>query len=313
MSVRRADVTKSGNSGHLPYQQTGICSSLSLSLFHQLITTMAPHIPFKEAEASRPPFDRKAELHYTQTPDPNWKLGQGVNDLPGADKFKSQEGWRAIDPEQMEGPAMYKMMISAIVPRPIALVSSMDDKGVGNLAPFSYFNMVSSSPPVIMISVAANPQTTDGLKDTASNIKHLKEFCVSIISEPFVEAANMTSAAAPREVEEWEVSGLTKRDSKMVKPPHVGESAFSMECRLEHWYDVKKDDGKIASTVILGRVLQFHGKEFVFDPNDPDRIMAEELRAVSRLGGISYGRTLQMTELPRATNWDDVKAEMKNA
>ncbi|RSH80777.1 hypothetical protein EHS25_007113 [Saitozyma podzolica] len=157
-----------------------------------------------------------------------------------------------------------------------------------------------------MISIQASAKNSNGLKDTSSNIDELKEFCCSIISEPFLEAANYTSIDAPLGVEEWALSGLTKRSSETVRPPHVAEAAFSMECSLVHWYEVKTDEGKLANTVVLGRVKRFQAKEFLFDPSDPMKVQPEKLRAVSRLGGVTYGRTLQMSELLRP-NWEDVK------
>lgn len=77
----------------------------------------------------------------------------------------------------------------------------------------SYFNMVAHNPPTIMVSIQASAKSANGLKDTSSNIKDTKEFCCSIISEPFLEAANFTAIDAPGDVEEWDLSGLTKRES----------------------------------------------------------------------------------------------------
>jgi flavin reductase (DIM6/NTAB) family NADH-FMN oxidoreductase RutF len=127
-------------------------------------------------------------------------------------------------------------MTWAITPRPVALVSTMSKEGVTNvrpilhwkivrakqisacllqLAPISYFNEVNHDPPMIMISVVAG-STSNGLKDTANNIHDLKEFCVSIISEPLIEAANYSSINTPEEVDEYSLCGFTKRSSKSV-------------------------------------------------------------------------------------------------
>ena len=123
-------------------------------------------------------------------------------------------------------------MISGIVPRPIAFVSSLSEDGVANLAPFRYnfptypllsgmsltfvhayswFNQVTHSPPLISVSISSQPD--GGLKDTAHNIKATKQFTVNIISEPFIENANITSLNSPANVSEWEISGLTKEPS----------------------------------------------------------------------------------------------------
>ncbi|OXG90694.1 flavoprotein oxygenase [Cryptococcus neoformans D17-1] len=275
---------------------------------------MSRHPPFIEIEASRPEFDRNFTPVVTKTPNPSFKPGQGLNDLPCAGEFQPNDAkWRSINPEEQAGGDVYKMMISGITPRPIAFVSSMGSDGKANLAPMSYFAAVCHNPPTIMISVAAG-KLTDGLKDTSHNIKETKEFCVSIISEPFLEAANFTSIDAPYNVDEWALSGLTQRSSETVRPPHVAESAFTMECEVLHWYDLIGDKGKPTQAVVLGKIKRFQVKEFVLDPQDQMKILTEKLRPMSRLGGISYGRSTQMVEIPRPV-WDQVKntPEVKEA
>ncbi|WWC99987.1 hypothetical protein V866_006896 [Kwoniella sp. B9012] len=271
--------------------------------------------PFEEVEASRPDFDSDAKITWTKVPQPDFKVGGGLNSLPYSRDFAPENAkWIAIDPEQHDKPSMYKLMISGITPRPIAFMSTISAGGVCNLAPMSYFNMVSHNPPTIMVSVMASATNPDGLKDTSKNIKDTKEFCCSIISETFMEAASFTSIDTPPGIEEWALAGLTKRKSNTVKPPHVAESAFSMECGLEHWYDLKNDEGKITGHVILGRIKRFQAKDFLFDPLEPMKVLPEKLRAVSRLGGVTFGRTLAAAEAPRPF-WDQVKdtKDVKNA
>ncbi|WVQ71070.1 hypothetical protein IAR50_000595 [Cryptococcus sp. DSM 104548] len=252
---------------------------------------MTKHQPFKEVEAARPDFNADINPTFTKTPNPDFKPGQGLNDLPSAGTFgASEKGWKAIIPENEAGADVYKMMISAITPRPIAFVSSLGDNGKANLAPMSYFNAVSHDPPTIMVSIAAGTRS-DGFK-----------------------AANYTSIDAPPEVDEWALSGLTQRKSETVSPPHVAESAFSMECEVSHWHDLIGSSGKTTGSVILGRVKRFQVREFVLDPGDPMKVRTEQLRPISRLGGISYGRTTQMLELPRPV-WEHVQdtSEVKEA
>ncbi|WWC58902.1 uncharacterized protein I303_101447 [Kwoniella dejecticola CBS 10117] len=263
--------------------------------------------PFSEVEAARPDFDPNAELTWTKVPQPDFKAGGGLNTLPYSKDFAAENAkWVTIDPAEHEKSSMYKLMISGITPRPIAFMSTRSEDGVCNLAPMSYFNMVSHNPPTIMVSVMASATNPDGLKDTSKNIKDTGEFCCSIISETFMEAASYTSIDTPPGIEEWALSGLTKRRSRTVKPPHVAESAFSMECRLEHWYDLKNDDGKVTGHVILGRINCFQAKDFLFDPAEPMKVLPERLRAVSRLGGVTFGRTLAAAEAPRPY-WEQVK------
>ncbi|KAK8865654.1 hypothetical protein IAR55_000799 [Kwoniella newhampshirensis] len=267
---------------------------------------MSRHPPFSEVEASRADFDKSFTPSTTKVPQPGFQPGQGLNDLPYAKDFEPTVGkFRSIVPEDHAGADVYKMMISSITPRPIAFCSTLGSDGKANLAPMSYFAAVGHNPPTIMVSIAAG-KLSDGLKDTSHNIKAQKEFCVSIISEPFLEAANYTAIDAPYDVDEWALSGLTQRPSETVKPPHVAESAFSMECELLHDYDLIGDQGKPTQSVILGKVKRFQVKEFVLDPEDQMKVMTEKLRPMSRLGGITYARTTQMMEIPRPV-WEQVK------
>ncbi|WRT65931.1 uncharacterized protein IL334_002882 [Kwoniella shivajii] len=267
---------------------------------------MHKHRPFKDVESEREDFDISIQPQTTKVPEPNFIPGQGLNNLPYSKDFEAkQDGFKSIIPEEQEKSDIYKMMISGITPRPIAFVSTMDENGNSNLAPMSYFNAVGHNPPTIMISITGGKHE-DGWKDTNHNIKTTKEFCVSIISEPFLEAANYTAVDAPADISEWALSGLTQRPSETIKPPHVAESAFSMECTLEHFHELIGDEGKPTHSVVLGRIKRFQVKEFVLDPNDPFKVMTEKLRPMSRLGGITYSRTTQMVEVPRPV-WDQVK------
>src|SRR5215212_2283876 len=127
------------------------------------------------------------------------------------------------------GPAnVYKLMVGAIVPRPIAFVSTISLGGIRNLAPFSFFTAISANPPVICFSPMV--RGSDGLqKDTLRNISETGQFVVNIVSEEFVEKMNICSAEFPPDVDEWEKSGLTAIPSECVAPPRVKESRFHME------------------------------------------------------------------------------------
>ncbi|BEI94564.1 uncharacterized protein CcaverHIS019_0701360 [Cutaneotrichosporon cavernicola] len=121
--------------------------------------------PFKETEAERPPFDHERSFDMMQTPDTQFKVGQGLNKLPNAHKFAHDNAeWRDIIPESLGLGERYKLLVTAITPRPVAFVSSMSKEGHHNLAPFSYFNMVSHNPPTIMVSIQNNPSGRDGKK-----------------------------------------------------------------------------------------------------------------------------------------------------
>ncbi|GAA5962983.1 hypothetical protein JCM3765_006738 [Sporobolomyces pararoseus] len=277
---------------------------------------MSPHAPFKEVEASRPDFDSSKALSYSKTPNPNWSIGSGASSK--SDGTLSKSSTFEINPselEQKEKGKLYKMLISAVTPRPIAFVASMDKEGRGNLAPFSYFNMVAHDPPTVMVSFThPSPEERKG---TCENILDTKQFTTNIISEHYLEAANYTSIDAPKGQSEWPLSGLTPVESTKIKVPRVGESKFSMECELLHHYDIMNDQNKRTGTVVLGKVLYFHINEQIID-KESFLIDTKELRPVSRLGGITYGRTTEAYELPRPvwskeTEKDEVKGVMKRA
>jgi len=137
-------------------------------------------------------------------------------------------------------------------------------------------------------------------KDTSENIRATRGFTVNIVSEPFVTNANFTSIDAPEDVDEWIGSGLTREPSTIVRPPRVKESAFSMECELFHLHDiVHPESSKRTGTLVLGHIKMLHVRNSIL--NDKGTVRAPKLRAVSRLGGLLYGRMGDSFELPRLT------------
>lgn len=151
--------------------------------------------------------------------------------------------------------------------------------------------------------------TASGYKDTAKSIIDTGEFCVSLISDPLLEASNYCSIDAPEEIDEWKLAGLSQRKSESVGAPHVAESAFSMECKLAHKYVMYDDSGRETGTAFFGRITRFHIKEFVLDTEDPGlKLAPEKLRIVSRLGGITYARTISGYEIPRP-QWEKAKED----
>ncbi|KAL0487287.1 flavoprotein oxygenase [Acrasis kona] len=259
---------------------------------------MTKHIPLKEAEATRPDF-KQTHFIVSKTPNPDWKYKEGANQLHnGAD-----QKYKDIVPQEVDDKSkLYKLLIGAITPRPIGFTSTVAADGTKNLAPFSYFNVVNHDPPTIMISISNKNKDTP--KDTTRNIREKKGFTVNLISEWFVEAANACSVDAPPNVSEWDISGLTPKESVDVEAAWVAESAFSMECTLMHDYDIKKSSGDVACTVILGEIKRFHVREDIL--KDDGGVDLDKLKPVSRLGGISYGRSTESYELERP-QWEKIK------
>ena len=199
----------------------------------------------------------------------------------------------AFDPANHSAGDIYKLMIGSIVPRPIALVSSVDEANVRNLAPFSYFTACSANPPVVVFCPMLRPLPPTA-KDTLRNVMATREFVVNIVSEEFVERMNATAATVGPEVDEFELSGLTPIASDLVKPARVAESHVQMECRLLQVVHVS--DQPLGGSVVLGEVLRFHVDE---DYIEDFRIDPDKLRAVGRMAGSTYVRTTDRFELQR--------------
>jgi flavin reductase (DIM6/NTAB) family NADH-FMN oxidoreductase RutF len=197
---------------------------------------------------------------------------------------------RSFDPQQESVQNIYKLMIGAIVPRPIAFVSSLDVRGVRNLAPFSFFNGVSADPPVVLFCASVrreDPQRGLGPhKDTLLNVIDTREFVINVVTESIAEKMNLTSAQVPPDVDEL--------PSELVKPPRVAESPVQMECRLRQIVEISEQ--LHGSTIVLGDVLRFHVRE---DVVENFRIDADKLAAIGRMGGPTYVRTRDRFDLER--------------
>jgi flavin reductase (DIM6/NTAB) family NADH-FMN oxidoreductase RutF len=203
----------------------------------------------------------------------------------------------SIDPTQCELRQIYKLMTGLIVPRPVALVSTVDRDGAANLAPFSFFSGVGSNPPTVLFcpSVrAAEPHRPDTRKDTLRNVEETGEFVVNVVSEELAIGANVTAAEVPADVDEFVLAGLTAIASEVVAPPRVAESPAQMECKLLQVIYTGHAPG--AGVIVLGEVLRFHVREELF--ND-FRVDPQLLDAAGRMAGSTWVRTQDRFELVR--------------
>jgi flavin reductase (DIM6/NTAB) family NADH-FMN oxidoreductase RutF len=183
-----------------------------------------------------------------------------------------------MDPATLDRRQRYLLQISTIIPRPIAFVTSLSETGVVNLAPFSYFNAVSSSPPIAMINVGS---TKRGRKDTWRNIETTRDFVIHVVTPDLMDAVIVGAREYPPDVSELKQAGLTALPSVRVRTPRVKESPVAMECALEKIVEV---DG---NAVILGRILLYHIDERVMTDGVVD---AKKLTFVGRLGADMYCR-----------------------
>jgi flavin reductase (DIM6/NTAB) family NADH-FMN oxidoreductase RutF len=206
-----------------------------------------------------------------------------------------------FDPKEHKTREMYKLMTGIIVPRPVALVATVDRAGSANLAPFSFFSGVGANPPTVLFcpSVrAAKPEgpdiKPDMRKDTLRNVEETGEFVVNIVSEAIAAAANATAAEVPPEVDEFVLAGLTPLASLAVRPPRVAESPAQMECKLLQVIYTGRAPG--SGVIVLGEVLRFHVRESLFEDF---RVDPAALDAVGRMAGNTWVRTRDRIELIR--------------
>lgn len=209
-----------------------------------------------------------------------------------------KDGFQQVDPAQL-GAAIYPFIISSVTPRPIAFISTVSKDGVGNLSPYSYFNVMSHDPPVLVTGHARRP--ADVPKDSLQNILDTGEFVVCIISEWFLEAANHTCGEYDKGCNEMELAGLTPEPSYKVKPPRVKESAIHFECKLVHTYDVKNKSGAITGTIVLGECVMAHMHQGLATTSPHGKPIADifKLKPMARLGGDMYSCLRDIVEIPR--------------
>ncbi|MGE4232647.1 MAG: flavin reductase family protein [Bacteriovoracia bacterium] len=199
-----------------------------------------------------------------------------------------------IDLEKTSQKDAYKLLIGAIVPRPIAWVSTIGKNGITNVAPFSFFTGVSSAPPALMFSVTANPDGSE--KDTLRNCKETKEFVVNIVSEELAKPMNDSASQFPPNVSEIDQLKIKTLPSTKIKAPRVAVSPIQMECKVLQIVPIGQGIG--SGNVIIGQVIQFHVKDSVLING---RISLKDLKPIARLAGSSYAKVTETFELERPT------------
>lgn len=185
-----------------------------------------------------------------------------------------------VDREALDTETAYRLLVGCVVPRPIAWITTVDASGRVNVAPFSSYNYVATSPPMLAVNIAL--RAGDGaIKDTARNILESREFVVNVATEATMDAMHRSAWEYPPDVSEAEVLGLELLPSRHVRAPRIASSPVQMECRLDQAVTL----GRGVNTLYIGEVVAFHLSEAVYDGR---RVDAERMRPVARLGGPFY-------------------------
>ena len=193
---------------------------------------------------------------------------------------------KTIDITNGETDGLYKYLSSAITPRPIALVSTIDKDGNKNLAPFSFFNIFSVNPPVMIFSPVKSARFGNN-KDTLENVKQIKECVIGLVNEDIAQQVSLTSCSFDKNVNEFEKAGLIEVKSDLVTPSRISESPINFECKVNDIISLGDEGG--AGNLVLAQILKIHINKSILDVNE--NIDPFKLNIVSRYGGDWYGKT----------------------
>ena len=193
---------------------------------------------------------------------------------------------KTIDVNSGETAGLYQYLSAAITPRPIAFVSTIDASGNKNLSPFSFFNVFSVNPPILVFSPVRRMRNNTS-KHTLDNVLQLKECVISVVTENIAQQVSLSSCDFDSETNEFEKAGFTEIKSDIVSPPRVKESPINFECKINEVISLGQEGG--AGSLVLCEVLKIHIDETVLDENNA--IDPLKLNIVSRLGANWYGRT----------------------
>jgi flavin reductase (DIM6/NTAB) family NADH-FMN oxidoreductase RutF len=204
-----------------------------------------------------------------------------------------------VNAAQLSHRDLYNIILSSVVPRPIAWVSTLDGSGQPNLAPFSFFNCVCVDPPLLAFAPGLRAPKDPSLihgepKDTLRNVRETKEFVISVVTYDLRERMNLTSGEYDRSINEFELARVTPAASQLVRPPRVAESPVSFECKL---YQILDFSAALTSrSLVIGEVVAIHLDDAHVREGRIDR---DSLHMIGRMGGTQYVRTTDRFEMVR--------------
>ena len=206
-----------------------------------------------------------------------------------------------FDFQKLSAQDCYKLMVSTIVPRPIAWVVTQDAQGRNNAAPYSFFNAFANEPPIVVIGIGGRSDGSD--KDTATNIRTTGQFVVNLVSAAYGEAMNVTAIEFPPGVDELAEAGLTTVASTMVKPPRIAESPVAFECERFTTLEIGHD-----RALVLGRVLAMHIRDDAVMSVEKCYVDTPKLDLIGRMHGAGgYVYTRDQFQIPRIAEKDWVR------
>jgi flavin reductase (DIM6/NTAB) family NADH-FMN oxidoreductase RutF len=191
----------------------------------------------------------------------------------------------SIDPNEISTPKLHGYLLGAVSPRPICFASTVDLKGSVNLSPYSFFNVFSANPPVMIFSPARRVRDNT-TKHTLENVIDTKEVVINIVSYEMVQQMSLSSTEYPRGVNEFTKAGFTEVASEVVKPPRVKEAPVQFECKVNEVISLGDQGG--AGNLVICEVLRLHLHEEILDENN--RIDPLKIDTVARMGGNWYSR-----------------------
>ena len=191
----------------------------------------------------------------------------------------------SFDPKDLSTGKLHGYLLSAVAPRPIAFASTVDVDGNPNLSPFSFFNVFSANPPILVFSPARRVRD-NSVKHTLENVEATREVVINIVNYDLVHQASLSSTEYEKGINEFEKAGLTMLKSDLVKPFRVAESPIQMECKVNEIIKLGTEGG--AGNLIICEVIKLHIAEDILDSNQV--IDQEKLDLVARAGGDYYSR-----------------------
>ncbi|MEM6726483.1 MAG: flavin reductase family protein, partial [Bacteroidota bacterium] len=202
----------------------------------------------------------------------------------------------SLDPKAISQQELHGYLLTAVAPRPIAFASTVDQEGNINLSPFSFFNVFSSNPPVMVFSPARRGRD-NSTKHTYENVLQVPETVISVVNYPMVEQMSLSSTEYAKDVNEFEKAGFTMVQSDLVTPPRIGEAPVNFECLVDDVIELGKEGG--AGNLVIARVVKIHVNTKYLD--EAGKLDTRNLDLVGRMGGMDYVRAngAALFEIPK--------------